>query len=184
MRSPRVVLLSATVLMALPGLLAHAADPARFDILSLQLRMSAPEALDRLRAQGIRDARVQLSPSGCLAAQAALCADAISARTGDGHLLIQFKGAPEGGGARVVARIAYTIVARGPSDTAAIRADAIDRYGTPTSPSTTTWCARLDLATGTCPTNQPLLRVEPAPQAAALITLSDGSVPDGVPAGG
>jgi len=178
MRSLRAVLLSA-VLMTLPGLLAHAADPARFDILSLLLRMSAPEALERLRAQGIPDARVQLSPSGCTVAQAALCANAISARTRDGHLLIQLSAAPEAGGARVVTRIAYTIVARGPSDTAAIRADAIDRYGTPTSLSTTTWCARLDLATGTCPANRPLLRVEPAPQAAALITLSDGSVPDG-----
>jgi hypothetical protein len=183
MRLFRAVLLSAGVLMTLPGLLAHAADPARFDILSLQLRMSAPEALERLRAQGIPDARVQLSPAGCAAAEAALCAEAISARTGDGHMLIQFSAAPGVGGARVVARIAYTIVARGPSDTAAIRADAIDRYGTPTSPSTTTWCARLDLATGTCPANQPLLRVEPAPQAAALITLSDGSVPDSETAG-
>ena len=176
MRSRRAILLSAAVLMTLPGVPAHAADPARFDILSLQLHMSAPEALERLRAQGIPDARVQLDPSGCVVAQAALCASTISARTRDGKMLIQFTPASDDGGARVVARIAYTIVARGPSDTAAIRGDAIDRYGTPSSPSTTTWCARLDLATGTCPANQPLLRVEPAPQAAALITLSDGSV--------
>jgi hypothetical protein len=183
MRSLRAVLLSAAALMTVPGALALADDPARFDILSLQLRMTAPEAPVRLRAQGIPDARVLLSPPGCLVPQAAVCAGAISARTRDGRMLIQFTVAPDAGGARVVARIAYTIVARGPSDTAAIRAGAIDRYGTPTSPSTTTWCPRLDLATGTCPANQPLLRVEPAPQAAALITLSDGSVPDGGTAG-
>jgi hypothetical protein len=181
MRTLRSILLSATALMTLHSQTARAADPARFDILSLQLHMSAPEALERLRAQGIPDARVQLSPPGCVAAQAAHCASAISARTRDGQMLIQFTAAANGAGQPIVARIAYTIVARGPSDTATIRADAIDRYGTPSSLSTTTWCARVDLATGTCPANQPLLRVEPAPKAAGLITLSDGSLPDRTP---
>lgn len=181
MRSHRAVLLFAAVLMTLPGRAAHAADPSRFDVLSLRLHMSAAEALERLHAQGIPDARMQLSPPGCVAAQAASCVGAISARTRDGQLLIEFAAAANG--ARSVVRIGYTIVARGPSDAAAIRADAIDRYGRPSSPGTTTWCARLDVASGTCPANQPLLRVAPTPRAAALITLSDGSLPAGGAAG-
>jgi len=184
MPSLRTILLSAAALMTLQGQVARAADPAGFDILSLRLHMSAPEALERLRAQGIADAKVQLSPPGCMAAQAAHCASAISARTRDGQMLIEFTDAANGAGQPIVMRIAYTIVARGSVDAATIRADAIDRYGPPSSLSTATWCGRVDLTTGTCPANQPLLRVEPAPEGAALIILSDGSLAARNPPGG
>jgi hypothetical protein len=184
MRSFRDILLSAAALMTLHGEVARAADPARFDILSLRLHMSAPEALERLRAQGISDAKVQLSPPGCMAAQAAHCASGISARTRDGLMLIEFTNTPGSAGQQVITRIAYTIAVRGSVDAATIRADAIDRYGTPSSLSTTTWCGRVDLTTGTCPANQPLMRVEPAAEGAALIILSDGSLAARDPPGG
>ena len=176
------ILLSAALTQ--PCSRANAADPTRFDILSLRLYMSVPEVLERLRAQGIADAAVRLGPEGCPMAHAELCAGTISARTRDGQLLLQLAAAPGRGGARIVYRIAYTIVGRGPVDTDALRADAIDRYGSPTSPTTTTWCARLDPLTGTCPADQPLLRIEPAPHAAALVTLSDETIPARKPPGG
>jgi hypothetical protein len=49
---------------------------------------------------------------------------------------------------------------------------------------TTTWCARLDQATGRCPADQKLLRIEPAPKATSLVTLSGTLLPTGWSAGG
>lgn len=155
---------------------ARAADASGYDILTLRLAMSATEALQQLAAQGIAGAAVQLAPIGCTVVQADLCAQTITAHTRDGQMLIQLTRAPNGPERQIVYRIAYTITGRGPADADTLRADAIDRYGTPTSLATTTWCPRLDLATGTCPAGQPRLHIEPTPKAAALVTLSDDTV--------
>lgn len=175
MPTRRAILLALAALCAAAH--ARAAGTRAYDILSLRLAMPASAVLDQLHAQGIPPAAIQLDPPGCAAARADLCAQAIRTRTRDGPLLIQFTGAPDAPERQVVYRIAYTIIGRGPADAATLRADAIDRYGPPTSPATTTWCPRLDLASGTCPANQPRLRLVPAPGAAGMLVLSDESLP-------
>ena len=172
MRQTLAVLLSATVIVGLYQP-AHATDPTALDILTLRLYLSPSEVLQLLRAQGINEAKMWITPPACPATAPDACTNAIAAFIRDGRILVQFTDAPGGGGRRVVYRIAYTIIARGPTDTALVRGDAIDHYGPPSSISTTAWCAELDAATATCPADRPALRLAPTPGAAALMTLSD-----------
>jgi hypothetical protein len=174
MRTLRAILLAISALCVAGQ--ARAAEATGYDILTLRLAMTATEVLQVLAGQGIAGPAVQLTPAGCATAQADLCAQTIHARTRDGDLLLQLVRAPSGPERQIVYRIAYTITGRGPADADTLRADAIDRYGTPSSLSTTTWCPRLDIATGTCPGGQPRLHIEPTPKAAALITLMDDSM--------
>jgi hypothetical protein len=174
MRALRAALLAIAAFCAAGR--AHAANPSSYDIISLRLGMSGTEVLARLAAQGITGPALRPDPVDCGAAQADLCLQTINAHTRDGQMLIQFTRAPDAPERQIVYRIAYTIIGRGPADAATLRADAIDRYGTPTSLSTTTWCPRLDIATGLCPAGQPRLHIEPAPKAAALVTLSDDAM--------
>jgi hypothetical protein len=155
---------------------ANGADPARYDILSLRLAMSPAQVLARLRGQGIPERAVHILPPDCTINADAACVGTIVAPTRDGTLRIDFTAPAAAPGRPIAYRIAYVITARGPSDIDILRADAIDRYGAPTSPATSTWCARLDLGSGTCPDDQPLLRIEPVPHAAAMLTLSDKSL--------
>jgi hypothetical protein len=181
MRAFGVVLLTVAGLAGVP---ARAADPAGFDILTLRLYMPVAEVLERLHAQGIKDSAMWLSPPECQVTQLNFCAVGISMRARDGTLLIQFADAPSGSHRRVVYRIVYTIEAGGPANAATIRESAIGYYGPPSSPGTTAWCARINPDTGLCPADRPRLRVEPAPEAAALVTLSDDGLPARVRGGG
>lgn len=174
MRDLRAALLAIAALCASDP--PRAADAWDYDILSLRLGMSGTEVLARLAAQGITGPALRLNPADCGTGQADLCLQTINARTRDGQMLIQFTRASNTPERQIVYRIAYTIIGRGPADAATLRADAIDRYGTPTSLSTTTWCPRLDISTGLCPAGQPRLHIEPAPKAAALVTLSDDAM--------
>ena len=171
MRPPRAALLAATLLCIRPP--PCAADPAGYDILTLRLAMPAFEVIQRLAAQGITGSAIQLLPADCTAARADTCAQTLRAHTRDGRLVIRFTRAPNGPERALVYRIAYTITGRGPADAETLRADAIDRYGRPTSVATTTWCPTLDIATGLCPPGQPRLHIEPAPGAAGCLTLTD-----------
>jgi hypothetical protein len=177
MRQTLAVLLSATVILGWSPP-ARATDPTTLDVLTLRLYSSPSEVLQLLRAQGINEAKMWITPPECPANAPDACATAISAFIRDGRILVQFTDAPVtdtlGGSRRRIAyRIAYTIIARGPTDTALVRGDAIDHYGPPSSISTTAWCAELDAATATCPADRPVLRLAPTPGAAALMTLSD-----------
>lgn len=171
-----VARLVAAALLAVSAGAARAVDWGGYDILTIRLGMTATQVLVQLAAQGIAGAAVRLAPSGCIAAEADLCAQTVRARTRDGKLLIALTRPPDGPERLLVYRIAYTIVGRGPADAETLRADAIDRYGRPTSLSTTTWCPTLDITTGLCPPGQPRLHIEPAPRAAGLVRLMDDSM--------
>jgi len=170
----RAVLLSAAILMIPHGRIAHAGDPTRFEILSLQLGMTELEVLQQLHSQGINGAAIEQRRPACAPTPTAPCTSTIDARTRDGRLRITLVGtnpdAPVG--QEVVLRITYRIVGRGPADADAMHEAAIGWYGRPTSVTTDAWCGRLDVATGTCAAGQPILRIQAVPDAAALLTLS------------
>jgi hypothetical protein len=170
----RAVLLSAATLMILHGQIAHAGASTRFEILSLQLGMTASEVLQQLHVQGINGTPIEQRRPARAPTPTTPCISTIDARTRDGRLRISLAGTnPDAPiGQEIVFRITYRITCRGPADADAMHEAAIGWYGRPSSVTTDTWCGRLDVTTGTCAAGQPILRIQAVPDAAALLTLS------------
>ncbi len=157
---------------ALPLLLlaagsAHAFEPHNTDILTLRLAMPAAEVESRLRTQGSPEAQWTRASPPCPTQAAIDCPATLGAPTKDGWLEIAFSAR------QTVVRIVYTLRANGVGEPAIIQRSVLDRFGPPTDAAGMAWCYPPS-EHGTCPTNQPSLRLTHGAGVTMILTLSEG----------
>ncbi len=145
----------------------HAFEPHDTDILTLRLAMPAAEVESRLRAQGSAESQWTHAPHPCPTEPASTCPAILRAPTKDGWLEIAFSAR------QTVVWIVYTLRANGVGEPAIIQRSVLDRFGPPTDAAGMAWCYPPS-EHGTCPTNQPSLRLTHGAGVTMILTLSEG----------